>query len=86
MGTDTLTYNASISGWSVDNDSMPMLDSIKFALKGYTIKDKEVITNTIIKRQKAKKWHIGVQAGYGYGFKSKQVEPFIGIGVSYSIF
>ena len=86
MGTDTLTYNASISGWSVDNDSMPMLDSIKFALKGYTIKDKEVITNTIIKRQKRKKLHFGVQAGYGYGFNSKQVEPFIGIGVSYSIF
>lgn len=86
MGNDTLTYEASISGWSVDNDSMPMLDSIKVALRGFYTKDREVITKTIIKQQKAKKWHIGVQAGYGYGFNSKQVEPFIGIGVSYSIF
>lgn len=53
-------------------------------MKGYNVRDKEIITKTITKRQKAKKWHIGVQAGYGYGFKSKQVEPYVGIGVSYT--
>ena len=31
------------------------------------------------------KWHIGITGGYGYGFKSKQVEPYIGIGITYSI-
>lgn len=84
MGNDTLTYDASISGWSVDNDSFPRLDSIRFDLKGYNIHDKQVITKTIIKRQKQKKLHFGVQAGYGYGFKSKQFEPYVGIGVSYT--
>ena len=68
----------------MDGDSFPRLDSIRFNLKGYNIHDKEIITKTITKRQKAKKWAIGVQGGYGYGFKSKQFEPYIGIGVSYT--
>lgn len=84
MGNDTLTYEASISGWSVEGDEYPKLDSIKFDLRGFYTKDKEVITKTITKPQKAKKWAIGVQGGYGYGFKSKQFEPYIGIGVSYT--
>lgn len=62
------------------------MDSIRFNLRGFIIKDKEVITNTITRQEKAKKWTIGLQAGYGYGFKSKQMEPFIGIGVSYRLF
>lgn len=68
----------------MDGDSFPRLDSIRFDLKGYNIHDKQVITKTIIKRQKAKKWAIGVQGGYGYGFKSKQFEPYVGIGISYN--
>ena len=67
----------------MDGDSFPRLDSIRFDLKGYNIHDKQVITKTIIKRQKTKKWAIGVQGGYGYGFKSKQFEPYVGIGISY---
>lgn len=31
------------------------------------------------------KWHIGITGGYGYGFKSKHAEPYIGIGITYSI-
>ena len=31
------------------------------------------------------RWHIGITGGYGYGFKSKQAEPYIGIGITYSI-
>lgn len=62
------------------------MDSIRFNLRGFIIKDKEVITNTITRQEKAKKWAIGLQAGYGYGINSKQFEPFIGIGVSYRLF
>ena len=43
---------------------------------------------TIIREHSYKppsKWHIGVIGGYGYGFNSKQVEPYIGIGITYSI-
>lgn len=85
MGDDTLDYNATISGWSVDNDSFPRLDSIRFDLRGYNVKDKEVITIEKITQQKRKKLHFGVQAGYGYGLNNKQFEPFIGIGLTYNL-
>lgn len=46
---------------------------------------KETITNTIEVTKyitKSKKVNIGLQGGYGYGFKSRQLEPYVGIGVS----
>lgn len=68
----------------MEGDSFPKLDSISFILRGFNVKDKEVITIEKKKRQKGRKWAIGVQGGYGYGFKSRQFEPFVGIGVSYT--
>lgn len=82
----TLQYETSITGRSYEDEDYPMMDSIKFDLRGFYIKDREVITKTVLKRQKAKKWAIGLQAGYGYGINSEQFEPFIGIGVSYRLF
>ena len=35
-----------------------------------------------IKQLEQRKVNIGVVAGYGYGFTSRQVEPFVGLGVS----
>ena len=65
------TYEAWISG-----PTDPRLDSLR------------VFTPTTIITKKEwkppKRWHIGVTAGYGYGAKGFQ--PFIGIGVTYSIF
>lgn len=37
--------------------------------------------NTVTYKPKKNKIAIGVQGGYGYGFKSKQLEAYIGIGV-----
>lgn len=82
MGDDTLDYNATITGWSVDNDSMPMLDSIKFALRGFYTKDKEVITNTIIKQQKRKKLHFGPSVGVGYGIINKKPDLYVGVSLT----
>lgn len=81
MGNDTLTYDASISGWSVDGDSFPRLDSIRFDLKGHNIKDKEIITKTIIKRQRGLK--ISPTIGVGYGVFNKKPDVYIGVSVSY---
>ena len=65
------TYEAWVSG-PVD----PRLDSMRvFA------------PTTIITKREWKppnRWHIGVTAGYGYGAKGFQ--PYIGIGVTYSIY
>ena len=83
MGNDTLTYDASISGWSVDNDSFPRLDSIRFNLRGYNVKDKEVITNTITKRQKGFK--ISPSVGVGYGVVNRKPDIWVGISANYNL-
>ena len=75
--TDDSTYTAYVSGYQ------PNLDSIKVRSR--------IVTNTItrtvtVEKPKYRKFNIGVVGGYGYGFKSKQVEPFIGIGITWSLF
>lgn len=64
-------YLAYVSGYE------PNLDSIFVFPKTTVIRERN--------EKPPNKWHIGVTGGYGYGFKSKQAEPYIGIGITYSI-
>ncbi len=65
------TYKAYISGYDV------RLDSI-------FIYGKTEIKTFEKKKEKNKRWHIGVSAGYG---ANKQgLSPYVGVGVTYSIF
>ena len=64
------------------------LDSLKMRLKTHM----EIVTNTVeVKKYIQKKktfwnrFHIGVQAGYGYGFNYKGLEPYVGIGASFDL-
>ena len=82
MGDDTLEYNASISGWSVDGDVYPKLDSIRFTMKGYNIHDKQVITIEKITQQKRKKLHFGPSIGAGYGIINKKPDIYVGVSVT----
>lgn len=65
------TYEAWVSG-PID----PRLDSVRVFAP----------TTIITKREwkPPKRWHIGITAGYGYG--SKGLQPYIGVGITYSIF
>lgn len=74
-----------MTGRSYEDEDYPTLDSISFVLRGFYTKEDKIITNTITKRQKARKWHVGAQAGYGYGVTTKKPDIFVGIGVSYTI-
>ncbi len=65
------TYEAWVSG-PVD----PRLDSVR------VFSPTTIVTRQVWKPPK--RWHIGVTAGYGYGPKGFQ--PYIGVGVTYSIF
>lgn len=50
-----------------------------------TVRYTETVYQTIYKPKK--NWiTIGINAGYGYGFKSKQLEPFIGLGINFNLF
>ena len=69
---DGENYSAWVSGYE------PSLDSI------FVSQRTDVVT--IREKKPPNKWHIGITGGYGYGFNSKQAEPYIGIGITYSIF
>ena len=50
-----------------------------------TVKYTETVYQTINKPKK--NWiTIGVNLGYGFGFKTKQLEPFIGLGINFNLF
>lgn len=64
------------------------LDSTRIQLR----KTKEVITNTIeitkyIEKKKTifNRFHLGIQAGYGYTFNSKEFQPYVGLGGSFDL-
>ena len=64
------------------------LDSLKMRLRTHT----DVITNTVevtkyVEKKKTfwNRFHIGIQAGYGYGFNYKGLEPYVGIGASFDL-
>lgn len=67
-------YDAWVSGYE------PSLDSIKVYQRT------EYITERVTVSKPPNRFTIGLQGGYGYGFKSKQLEPYVGIGIGIRIF
>lgn len=64
------------------------LDSLKMRFKTHN----KVITNTVeitkyVDKKKTfwNRFHIGIQAGYGYGFNYNGLEPYVGIGASFDL-
>lgn len=68
------SYTAYISGYNAQLDSIYIRSPTTY-----------ITTNTekIITRNKC--FNIGVIGGFGLGLKSKAFEPFVGVGVSYSL-
>ena len=67
-------YDAWVSGYE------PSLDSIK------VYRETQYITETVTKSKPPNRFSIGLQGGYGYGFKSKTWEPYVGVGIGIKIF
>ena len=75
---DTAIVTSYMSGINVQ------IDSLRVEMRT----TKETITNTIevtkyIKQNK--RFNIGVQTGVGYGFTSKQIEPYVGLGLQINL-
>ena len=66
------SYTAWVSGYEAQ------LDSIHVYRQTVTI-------SKMITRTKHRKWNVGLQAGYGYGLNSRAFEPYVGVGVNYSL-
>ena len=67
-------YDAWVSGYQ------PSLDSIRVYQK------ENYITERVTVSKPPNRFTLGLQGGYGYGFKSKTWEPYVGIGVGIRIF
>jgi hypothetical protein len=67
-------YDAYVSGYQ------PSLDSIRVYQK------ENYITERVVVSKPPNRFTLGLQGGYGYGFKSKTWEPYVGIGVGIRIF
>lgn len=68
---DGENYSAWVSGYE------PQLDSISVRERTHVV--------TIKASKPPNRWHIGVQCGAGFALKSRQIEPFIGVGLTYSL-
>ena len=71
------SYTAYVSGYETN------LDSIFIRHKEVTM---TIVKTETIEQKKFRRWNVGIIGGYGYGFLSKQFEPFIGVGVTVSLF
>lgn len=71
------SYTAYVSGYE------PRLDSIFVREK---IVEHSIVETRTVATKKFRRWNIGLVGGYGYGFKSKEFEPFVGVGITLSLF
>lgn len=74
--SDDSTYTAYVSGVN------PNLDSIFVKQKEVT---HSILETRTLQVKKFRRWNVGLIGGYGYGFKSKNLEPFIGVGITVSL-
>ena len=90
--TENKTYIDSIC--TKDNDSIFLKNIIQgvnanLLLTEVTLKKQDkVITNTITVEKiikNNKRISIGLQGGYGYAFKSKELSPYVGVGVNINL-
>ena len=71
------SYTAYVSGYE------PRLDSIFVREK---IVEHSIVETRTVATKKFRRWNVGLVGGYGYGFKSKEFEPFVGFGITLSLF
>lgn len=68
-------YTAYVSGY------MQSLDSITIRERLVTTTIKETYTEREFRR-----WNVGITGGYGYGIREKQLDFFVGVGVTFNLF
>lgn len=80
---DSITYQADLSGYNLNENDYPSLDSIKFKLNY-----KQINTNTIIEKPVANKqsrWNVTAGVGTGYGVINKQADVYLGFTIGYRV-
>ena len=80
-----VVHRDSTENYTIDISAVK-LDWYKLNINHYdTVTYVQTVNNTIYKPKK-NRIAIGVQGGYGYGFKAKQLEPYVGLGITINLF
>lgn len=83
---DTIEYKAYITGYDVDTQEYPRLDSIKLNLRHFLSQTNKSTIQVVKCPQKRSKWRLSPSIGIGYGLLNKQSDVFLGVTIGYDIF
>lgn len=82
---DTIEYQAHISGYDVDSQEYPRLDSIKFNLKRFVIQTNTTSTRVVNVPQKRKLLTTSPSVMLGYDPFNKQWGAMVGVSLNFNV-
>lgn len=83
QGEDTVSYNAYISGYDINDEGMPMLDSINIQTNSKIINTTTIIEKPVANKQS--RWNVTAGVGTGYGVINKQADVYLGFTIGYRV-
>ena len=82
---DTITYQAHVSGYDVDSQEYPRLDSIEFTLRRFNIQTNTTSTQVVNVPQKQKLLTTSPSITLGYDPINKQWGAMVGISLNFNV-
>ena len=82
---DTITYQAHISGYDVDSQEYPRLDSIEFNLKRFVTHTNRTSTQVVNVPQKQKLLTTSPSVTFGYDPFNKQWGAMVGLSLNFNV-
>lgn len=82
---DTITYQAHVSGYDVDNSQYPRLDSIGFTMRRFITKTNRTTTQVVNVPQKQKLLTTSPSITLGYDPINKQWGAMVGVSVNFNV-
>lgn len=84
--SDTILYQVHISGYDLDTQGYPRLDSINLNLRHFFSQTNTTNTKVVKVPQERSKWRLSPSIGIGYGLVNNQSDVFLGLTLGYDIF
>ena len=82
---DTITYHAHVSGYDVDSQEYPRLDSIGFSLRRFNIHTNTTLTQVVKVPQKRQFITTSPSVTFGYDPFNKQWGAMVGVSLNFNV-
>ena len=82
---DTITYHAHVSGYDVDGQEYPRLDSIGFTLRRFIKQTNTTLTQVVKAQQKRQFITTSPSVTFGYDPLNKQWGAMVGLSVNFNV-